>query len=360
MESNLNQLNQNPNNINYLFQKASEDKIRNIYRKHIFRMKREVRAWLKLMQDAIIYGIEQQMILGKEPIEDYSADLYEPTTEIERACMELRADQFAKYLKSSFEKAKIETRINTPNLDKSCLQRILQGSSTILKASPGSIANQITAGIVDWHCVLAHGDRRMARAHMDIYGDAMMKGGRLARTSLSFDVVNEKAVRWASINSNKLVTQIADDTRRMLRTIISDGIRDGKSIPKIAKEMRPLVGLNNPQAKAVQNLRAKLVDAGVKNIDTKVDKYARKMLRLRTETIARTETANSVSAGTLEGYGSSGISYVRFVASGDACSVCSFLDGNVYTLAEADGMITGETHPNCRCCWITARKPRSK
>ena len=53
-----------------------------------------------------------------------------------------------------------------------------------------------------------------------------------------FDVRNAEAVTWAAGESATLVKRVNEQTRHVLRTILTEGMKDGKSYQKIAREIR--------------------------------------------------------------------------------------------------------------------------
>jgi len=307
---------------------ANSQKLLKIYRKNLMPMYRSVSWWFKLIEDAVMYGVEQQMIRGRKPVLTTVKKFeYLPKTEVEKQLLEIRIDRYFE----DIEKAGLFTNL--------------------------------VAKIVDWNCIKTVGDKRLGNSTMRIFGEAMGQAGQIARISTAFDVVNTKAVKWAAKHTNKLVTNVTNEIKATLRGIISDGVKEGNSIYDIGRRIRalndakgnPLIGLNAPQTKALGNFQSKLLDAAVKDgkkltaakqkvINRKVATKARRYRNYRMEMIARTETARAVSAGTLAGYKEAEMGKVRFEASGDACEVCSGYDGNVYVLAKVEGMIP--VHPN--------------
>ena len=125
-------------------------------------------------------------------------------------------------------------------------------------------------------------------------------------------------------------------------------------MPKLARELRPLVGLTENQTQSVINYRTLLGDK-VKypklteaDINRKVQRYADKTHRRRAMTIARTETARAQNIGYVQGLENVGLAEAEFSASPSACArICVPLDGTRYPLAEAEEIIPA--HPNCRC-----------
>ena len=53
-----------------------------------------------------------------------------------------------------------------------------------------------------------------------------------------FDVRNPEAVTWTAGESATLVKRVNEQTRNILRTILTEGMKDGKSYQKIAREIR--------------------------------------------------------------------------------------------------------------------------
>jgi len=78
--------------------------------------------------------------------------------------------------------------------------------------------------------------------------------------------------------------------------------------------------------------------------------------RNRANTIARTEIIHSYAEGTLDTFELAGMEEVTIMAewltAGDdrVCDICASLEGKVYKVEEARGMLP--RHPNCRCAWI--------
>lgn len=76
----------------------------------------------------------------------------------------------------------------------------------------------------------------------------------------------------------------------------------------------------------------------------------------RAEMLARTEIIRSYAESTLNEFENWGIEEVyalaEFQTAGDdkVCEICASLQGKVFTLKEAHGIIP--VHPKCRCCWL--------
>ena len=157
------------------------------------------------------------------------------------------------------------------------------------------------------------------------------------RAKVRFDLANPLANEFITGYSSNLVTNIADDTRDALRVAIRAGYEQGRGPLDIARDLTGrigangrrtggIVGLNEPQARAVQNMRQRLdsgdpvemrkvlnmtrrdkrfdgkikraIESGTKlsqaDINRLTGRYSDRLLALRGETIARTETAAAV------------------------------------------------------------------
>jgi hypothetical protein len=123
-----------------------------------------------------------------------------------------------------------------------------------------------------------------------------------AGLDLRFDLTNPRATEFARTRSSQLVTNITNDVREVIRGIIGDGFAEGRTTRQMAKEIRRVVGLTPRYATAVTNLRDRLEAKGLDadTIDAKAEKYSAKLLRLRAQTIARTETIRASNAGQRE------------------------------------------------------------
>jgi hypothetical protein len=156
-----------------------------------------------------------------------------------------------------------------------------------------------------------------------------------------FDGRNPRAERWLSERSSALVTQIVAEQREVIRTALTAGMEAGKGPRSVALDLvgrvsgatrsGGVVGLSAPQATYVANARAELADpermasylertrrdrrfdATVRRAmregkplprataDKIVARYEANLLRLRGETIARTEMLASMHEAQEEG-----------------------------------------------------------
>lgn len=156
---------------------------------------------------------------------------------------------------------------------------------------------------------------------------------------LGFNGFHPRAIAWAQATSAQLVTAILDDQRSGIQAFITTAVEQGQGPRSIAldivgrlnratgKREGGIIGLTSQQMQWVQNARAELsdpatatkfidrlardkrFDAMIKkaakdgkalasaDVDKIVQDYSSRLLKLRGETIARTESLNALRAG---------------------------------------------------------------
>lgn len=160
-----------------------------------------------------------------------------------------------------------------------------------------------------------------------------------ARTVFRFDARNVRAEAWLREHSSTLVTRVASDVRDGLRQRLETGMMTGDNPRRVALDMvgriNPvtkrrsggIIGLSGPQERWVANARVELASSDTsgwlnrKARDKRFDKYVRSgepipvviqqkmiaryndnLLKLRGETIARTEMISTLNRGQYESY----------------------------------------------------------
>jgi hypothetical protein len=151
------------------------------------------------------------------------------------------------------------------------------------------------------------------------------RGGSLA---MRFDLVNPNTVQAVRTYGFNLIRQITDDTRDGIRAIVAHAMEYGGHPTEQARQIRSLIGLTESQADAVANFRDMLENGdrealtramrdrrfdgtlrqalgdnptatlSPEQIERMTGRYAERMLNMRAETIARTETINAARLGT--------------------------------------------------------------
>lgn len=154
--------------------------------------------------------------------------------------------------------------------------------------------------------------------------------------TVSFDVTNTRAVRLMQENRLGLIREFTDAQRAATREALTQGIRDGANPRDQARRFRESIGLTRRQTQSVNNFRRLLTTArqdGLPSrealdrvlrdrrfdrsilraidtnepltagqVDTMVERYRSRLLRHRSEVIARTEALRTVHQGTEEMY----------------------------------------------------------
>tara|TARA_R110002049_G_scaffold281333_1_gene460859 strand:+ start:20951 stop:21964 length:1014 start_codon:yes stop_codon:yes gene_type:complete len=199
-----------------------------------------------------------------------------------------------------------------------------------------------------------------------------------AEARFTFDIRNPEAELWLRDNSSKLITGIVASQRQAVQTALESGVREGKGPRSIALDIigrrdttghrrGGIVGLNRPQASYVgaaynelssgdpsllrsyltRERRDRRFDATVrraidgrpltpKQVNQITGRYSDRLLQLRGEMIARTETISAFNAGrdqawnqaVEEGLIDQNFITNRWSATGDALTRDSHMDMN--------------------------------
>jgi hypothetical protein len=168
--------------------------------------------------------------------------------------------------------------------------------------------------------------------------------------------------------SGQKITLINEQTRNAVRVLIRKGLTDGIEPKRLAKEIKPLIGLNARQAIAVQNARASWLQAGLDaaSVDAKALQYTEKLRKYRALMIARTETIGASNRGQLHGWrrgAQNGLldpattkrKWIAAKGSGRTCDLCNAMHNSVIsglqeTFTTPKGPLQHPPlHPNCRC-----------
>jgi len=215
------------------------------------------------------------------------------------------------------------------------------------------------------------GEAFLASALPRAYRSAYELAGERAVTRLqlggSFDIVNERAVRFVRERSAALIREWGDSSQAAVRALIERAFQDGipaRALGRLIVESG--IGLTERQAVAVERFRVRLednddLDLTQAQVDARTDRYARELLRQRGEVIARTEVILGSREGEQESWRQAGeqgfldlsvaVQEWSAVLDSRTDEDCAELDGTTAKLGEPfpGGSLGPPLHPMCRC-----------
>lgn len=233
---------------------------------------------------------------------------------------------------------------------------------TIQKGLPkmyGRKAGPMVERLVDWKHLEEQALIIMKPPLLEVLtaGGKRVVEGRVLKQE-EFDPLGPKAVEWTTAHGAALVTEVTLETKEAIKSIVAAKLKEGINAQTIARELRPIVGLSDRYAGAVSRFatelftRPKYSDLTDAQRYNKIDRYARKLHKARMETIARTETAKALDAGTLQGYKQMGVEKVDRIEDPECCEYCAdVMNGGPYTLKETAQF---DFHPDCEGVWVAA------
>lgn len=221
----------------------------------------------------------------------------------------------------------------------------------------GRSPSQSAMTMVDWDEIKRRGEIIFKPVLLEVLGDA---GQAIVERKIlkqdKFDPMGDEAVKWSSEHSAALVTSVTDDTMKAISEVITQGVKAGLSAQKVARQLRHTVGLLPQHALAVGKEYGRLIAEGVSSAkaDKIAERYANKLLKYRTQMIARTESRFANDEGIYQGYDQMGVKKLEGVSDPEACDWCQEnINGQVYIIEEARA-IKAEAHPQCECGWVAA------
>jgi hypothetical protein len=118
-------------------------------------------------------------------------------------------------------------------------------------------------------------------------------------TIMRLDLINPYAVTYAERKLSRIVQTYMEHAKENIQSIITEAV-SGKYTPQTAaRAIRDSIGLTPQYERAVNRLRLDLMQGGLSGeaLETKVDRYANKLLTARAKTIARTEIVQAQISG---------------------------------------------------------------
>ncbi len=203
-------------------------------------------------------------------------------------------------------------------------------------------------------------------------GQKAIRGTPQPDLSAVFGVKNELALRFARRHAAERVSQVTDDMRRAIRAEIVRGLDEGIGPRATARAIRERgLGLTARLQNAVWKYEARLRAQGLPpdKVQRMTDRYYRKLLKYRSESIARTETIRAAQMGEqLQWSYAVELGAVPEIAirriwrntrDERLCPICADMEGQEVGLYEEFGaampdgsvtyVLTPPVHPMCRC-----------
>ena len=184
----------------------------------------------------------------------------------------------------------------------------------------------------------------------------------------SFDATRPEAAAWAQLEAGKMVSQVIESQRDVVRYYASRASMGEFTPRQVARGLRDVVGLTTQQSGWVQNFRdneigrqmatGKDFDQAYAASEKATDRYHNKIHKYRTETIARTETLRASNEGRNlawqqgldEGFINPNASKMWSAElDGRVCDLCAPLDGVIVPIKGSFSAGDPPRHPNCRC-----------
>lgn len=185
---------------------------------------------------------------------------------------------------------------------------------------------------------------------------------------LDFELLEPRAIQWATLHAGARVVQVSNEVRSQVRAYVVQALADKVDVMTTARLIRGIIPLHSRFAAAVQNTYSRQLAAGIKAGRTPADataraaavadKQAARLLRVRSETIARTEIMSASNAGRYEGWATqvangnvSADSRKEWTVGDEPCPDCDPSEGEVVRWDEpfSNGEMMPPLHPGCRC-----------
>lgn len=257
-------------------------------------------------------------------------------------------------LRNSFDAARLRVALESGNVDTVLAELNLDA------AIPATLGPALTAPLEDGFAEAG----RAAPSHVP----PALTGGQM---QMRFDLTRPESTTFLRQYDMGLIKQVSDDTRSAIRTIVQNAMQYGGHPTQQAKQIKSMIGLLPRQAQAVSNYRGALEEEGrsADQVDRMADKYSDRLLRLRAETIARTETLRSSNQGQLASWKqaqSQGLLRSTFRAQwlvtpdDRLCVYCAAVPAMNIGGVALGGMFNTPLgpvmcpplHPNCRCILV--------
>lgn len=236
---------------------------------------------------------------------------------------------------------------------------------------------------------------RMTDLWRDSMISASMNNPLFAGTGAVFDTSDTFVRTWIADRTGEMVTNCMDEQINAIRYIVAEGRAGNWSTAEMARYIRPIIGLTEPQAAANQkyyntvkemtrqNHPRMTNEAVERRAREAASKYAGKQHRYRAETIARTEIATAYNQGNDQyvrqiidrGYLPQDVKMVKVWSTADdghVCEACQDLEGQEIDMDKDFSVVIGVNakrtlasplpplHPRCKCAVMYVEKQISR
>lgn len=321
---------------------------------------------------------EARSIVGQDPVPNGDVFLRKPLVEEVPVAPARQAGKAAGRIEAKADSRETLTRRLIEEAGEVKIRKIFLEAVAQLRSSADATAIRaaIEAGNYDQAAKLLDIARfeDTLRGGKDIITSVVNDSGELAAdvlaaqldidTGISFDVLNPRTVAWIRDRAAKLVVEISDETQLAIRETIRAGVERGVSPASLARHIRQHVGLTSRDQVAVLNYWAKLLEDNPDGAEALADTYAKRLLKRRSENIARTESAMASHAGQQQAWNQAAEEGLidkntrkGWITTEDdrLCDSCMAMDGQTVPM-DADfvspdfGPVPGPPlHPSCRC-----------
>lgn len=181
---------------------------------------------------------------------------------------------------------------------------------------------------------------------------------RVSEVVLSFNQNSPEAIKWAREHSAQLIKGVSDNTRQAIQNAIALGFEEQLTIGATAKSIKNVIGLTPRDAAFLMR--------SAEDLDRKqIGRLANKLLRLRANNIARTETIAASNRGQQEFWRQAldanllapENAFQEWIVTPDdrLCPICEPMEGQVrglgamFETGDGDLVSSPPAHPSCRC-----------
>lgn len=232
------------------------------------------------------------------------------------------------------------------------LKRAYNKSLRIVQKDQAGIISARIIRNTNWKWIEEQGESILKPIHLTALAGGGQAAYTLAGIEANFNVVKREAIKAVDKIGAAFITGIIIKQKEAIKKLVKLAVKEGLSMIELAASLKNTTGLHWKWSNAVHRFEQKLLAAKIPVgvVKQKVKKYKNFLLQKRHLMIARTETAIAQAHGSLIGYGDLGAKRVRFYASHGACVECAALDGRIYDISHAFGVIP--VHPHGRCDWL--------